>query len=241
MALGGDTADAQFDALVGRFSLHVNGGFQSSAAELQAVLPFTVYGEEGRFQTNHRIENGAIIDAGISVRSWQQLSQLSLGATFTATNTSDVATLTGSVPHPFLINNSRTVASQGLVFERYERAIHIHVGWVVPIPNNEHLDVTIFGGPSLFKVTREILSDVSVLETGLPFSDVVVNTGKREHSNSGWGGHVGTDITYMVTNAVGLGGFVRFATGSIDVPIAGAVASIHVGGVQTGAGIRIRY
>ena len=238
MALSCDTADAQLDALAGRVSLHVNGGFQSSVVEFRAVLPFTVYGEDGRFQTDHRVEGGAIIDAGGSVRMWRQLS---LGATFTALKTFDDATLTGSVPHSFLVNDSRTVASQALAFEHRERTTHIHVAWVVSIPGNEHLEVTFSGGPSLFNVMREVVSDISVLETGPPFSEVAVNVGKREHSSNGWGGHVGADVTYMVTTAVGLGGFVRFAAGSVDVPIAGDTASLDVGGVQTGGGIRIRF
>ena len=231
------TADAQLNALVGRVSLHVNGGFQSSI-EFQAVLPFRVYGEDERFQMNHRIEGGGIIAAGGSVRLWRQLS---LGATFSALGTSDDATLTGSVPHPFLVNSSRTVASQALAFKYRERGTHFHVAWVVPISSNGHLDVTILGGPSLFNVTREVFSDISVLETGPPFSDVTVDVGKREHSSNGWGGHVGADVTYMVTNAVGLGGFVRFAAGSVDVPIGTETVSSDVGGAQTGGGVRIRF
>ena len=43
-------------------------------------------------------------------------------------------------------------------------------------------------------------------------------------------------MTYMVTSVFGLGGFVRFATGSVDIPIATDPVPVDVGGVQTGGG-----
>ena len=65
-------------------------------------------------------------------------------------------------------------------------------------------------------------------------------TWNDERIRAAAGGHVGADVAYMVTSVFGLGGFVRFATGSVDIPIATAPVPVDVGGVQTG-GIRIRF
>ena len=236
--LAGDTAVAQSGTLGRPVSLHLNGGFQSSAAEFRTDLPFTLYGEDGQFQTDHRVEGGAIVDAGGSVTVWRQLA---LGATFTELRTSDTATLAGSVPHSLVVGRPRSVGSQGLSFEHRERATHIQIAWVFPIGDDERMDLTISGGPSFFSVTRDVLGNFTVTETAPPFSEVLVDVERRENTSSGWGGHVGADVTYMVTSVFGLGGFVRFATGSVDIPIATDPVPVDVGGVQTGGGIRIRF
>ena len=237
--LAGDTAVAQSGTLGRPVSLHLNGGFQSSAAEFRTDLPFTLYGEDGQFQTDHRVEGGAIVDAGGSVTVWRQLA---LGATFTELRTSDTATLAGSVPHPLVVGRPRSVGSQGLSFEHRERATHIQIAWVFPIGGDERMDLTISGGPSFFSVTRDVLGNFTVTETAPPFSEVLVDVERRENTSNGWGGgHVGADVTYMVTSVFGLGGFVRFATGSVDIPIATDPVPVDVGGVQTGGGIRIRF
>ena len=69
--------------------------------------------------------------------------------------------------------------------------------------------------------TRDVLGNFTVTETAPPFSEVLVDVERRENTSSGWGGgNVGADVTYTVTSVFGLGGFVRFATGSVDIPIA---------------------
>ena len=85
-------------------------------------------------------------------------------------------------------------------------------------------------------MTRDVLGNFTVTETAPPFSEVLVDVERRENTSSGWGGHVGADVTYMVTSVFGLGGFVRFATGSVDIPIATDPVPVDVGGVQTGGG-----
>ena len=232
-----DSAQAQLD-LTGRFSLHVNGGIQNSLQEFQADLVFSTYGETGRFQTDHRIEGGAIFDAGGHVQLWRALS---LGISFTSLNTSDSASLIGSVPHPLRFDSARTVGPQSVAFEQRERATHLHTAWRFSVPGSEHLDVTISAGPSFFNVTRETLSNISVNEVGVPFSEVLVNVGKREHASTGWGAHVGTDITYMLTRMIGIGGFARFSTGTINVPITDDQVPLEVGGTQARGGLRFRF
>ena len=236
--LAGDTAVAQTGALGLPVSVHVNGAFQSSTSEFRAKLPFSVYGEPGLLQTDHRTGGGGIIDVGGYVAVWRQLA---VGATFTQLGTSDSATMTGSVPHPLITNQPRSVGPESLAFKHREQTTHIHIAWVFPIGSDERLDITISGGPSFFSVTRGVLGDITVTETGPPFSEVMVNVGTRENTSNAWGGHVGADVTYMVTSVFGLGGFFRFATGSVDIPIASDPVPVDVGGVQAGGGVRVRF
>jgi len=52
--------------------------------------------------------------------------------------------------------------------------------------------------------------------------------------------NAGIDITYLVTEQLGGGLFVRWAGGSVDIPATGGTQSIDVGGMQVGIGLRVR-
>ena len=79
--------------------------------------------------------------------------ELAVGASYTQLNTSAVASIEGTVPHP-LVFDQRTVAPMELPSSYQERATHIHVAWVIPITTVEGLDVTISGGPTAFNLKR---------------------------------------------------------------------------------------
>ena len=114
--LADDTAVAQSGTLGRPVSLHLNGGFQSSAAEFRTDLPFTLYGEDGQFQTDHRVEGGAIVDAGGSVTVWRQLA---LGATFT-----------GCFRHQLLLPRPYLVLTKPLRLDiQCQRGASVKIGW----------------------------------------------------------------------------------------------------------------
>ncbi len=235
LVLAGGTANAQGNALASRLSLHLNGGFQSSSKKLRSVVLFTVYDEEGQIQTEQQTESGPIIDVGGSLRVWRQLS---IGALYTNFNSSNSAELTGAVPHPFVFHSQRSIVPQDLVLRHREQVIHIPIAWVVPVSGDDQLAIKFFGGPSYFHLTRSAPTNISITETGLPFADLTVRVGATETMTAGWGGHAGVDVVYFLTDRLGIGGFVRYATGSIDVPGWG---NFTVGGIQGGGGFRIRF
>ena len=45
----------------------------------------------------------------------------------------------------------------------------------------------------------------------------------------------------MVTPNFGLGGFLRFAQGSVDMPSSGGDQPLDIGGLQAGGGVRLRF
>ena len=237
MALTGGTAWAQSWTLAGRLAFHLNGGYQSGTRTLEETLFFDAYEATGRFRTTQEVGGGPIIDGGGLVRVWRQLS---VGATYTQLNTSAVASIEGTVPHP-LVFDQRTVAPMELPSSYQERATHIHVAWVIPITTVEGLDVTISGGPTAFNLKRGAPEQVRVIETGVPFSDVRVEVEPGELRTNGWGGHVGADVVYMLRPRVGLGGFVRFTGGSVGTYSGSDGDSPTVGGFQSGGGLRFRF
>ena len=238
--LASTPAGAQSAALRGRFAVHVNGAFQSGSSELRQALSHRVYGEDTRFQASHEFKGGPALDAGGHVLVWRQLS---VGATYTELNRDDDTTVTGTVPHPLFFNLDRTIASQSLSLTHRERATRIHAAWAIQIPDSDRLVVTISGGPSFFNVTQGVVTDIVVSEAGgPPFAAVNVDrVVTADVTRNTWGAHVGGDVSYMLTNYVGVGGFVRFSRGSIDVSASGGDLTLDVGGVQAGGGIRFRF
>ena len=237
VALTAGHSAAQSFSLVGRLAFHLNGGYQSGTRTLEETLLFDAYEDTGRFRIAQEAGSGPIFDGGALLRVWRQLS---VGATYTQLNTSAVAAIEGTVPHP-LVFDHRSVAPIELPSSFQERATHIHVAWVIPITPMEGLDVTISGGPTAFNLKRGVAEQVKVIETGVPFSDVRVEVEPGEFRTNGWGGHVGADVVYMLRPRFGLGGFVRFARGAVGTFSGSDGDSPTVGGFQSGGGFRFRF
>ena len=203
------------EGLRGRFALHVNFGYQFGSNELRDEIEFRAYGETARFLASHEITGGEEVDVGGFVQVWEQLS---VGATFSQTERTDTTAVTGTVPHPIQIGLDRSIA-EVVNLSRREKATHVHIAWLIPLPQVEKLDIRVMAGPTYFNVTQSSLTGVTVSETGPPFETVNVDavvTG--DLVKNGWGGHIGADISYMISGYVGVGGFVRFAGGSVDLP-----------------------
>ena len=240
-AVGGFATPSQAQsALSGRVQILANGAYQASSEELRQSFSQRAYGEDALFEAVHDIKGGAMLDFGGSIRVYRELS---IGAIYTDLDQAGSATLTGSVPHPILFNSDRAITPQTVSLAHRERTTHIFAAWRVPISQIDGLDVSVYGGPSYVNLTQGLIHDVGVAEAGgPPFASVnVTEVQVEEQVVNGWGAHVGADVTYMFTSAVGLGGFVRFSSGSIDVPAEAGTISVTVGGVQTGGGIRLRF
>ena len=243
--MGPSPASAQWGAVTrwetyeGRFALHVNAAYQASSEEFRQLIQQRAYGEDARFDVTNRIAGTAFIDAGGHVRVWRQLS---IGATYTELTNLGRFAVTGTVPHPTEFNNDRSVQAEPGTLPHRQRATHIVASWLIPVSTIEKLDVSIFGGPSFFNVTQGVVTSITISEAGPPFTTVNIDqVSQAQHTRNAWGGHVGADFSYMWTTHAGIGGFVRFAGGSVEVPFADGMISLSVGGFQSGGGLRLRF
>ena len=231
-------ASAQFDVLEGRLWVYGNGGYQVGEDTVNRTFTFRAYGEDARFEETHETKAGGLFDVGGSLRVWEELR---VGVSYSQLTKSDSTRLTGSVPNPIAVNAARAIPPQDLSLAHEERATHVYAAWVVPI--TDKLDVAIFGGPSFFNLRQGIVTGVEITEvSGPPWPEVeVAGVTTGEFKKNGIGLHVGADVSYMITPNFGLGGFLRFAQGSIDMPSAGGGQPLNVGGVQMGGGVRVRF
>ncbi|MBQ01495.1 MAG: hypothetical protein CL477_12510 [Acidobacteria bacterium] len=230
-------AEAQMQAWqdIGYFS--INYSYQSGDRAFGESLSETVFAEEATYDVSHLSGGGGQFDVGWGLRVWRNLAA---GVAVTSFSTADGAVITGSVPHPLFFSRPRSASFARADLEHKELGVHVQAAWVIPI--NEKISVTVAGGPSFFSVDQSLISGVTTSEIGAPFDAVAIaSAATASVSESGVGGNVGVDTTYMVTEQLGGGLFVRWAGGTVDIPANGGTQSIDVGGVQVGIGLRARF
>jgi hypothetical protein len=60
---------------------------------------------------------------------------------------------------------------------------------------------------------------------------------------TGWGFHVGADVSWFYTPALGVGVVGRYSRGTVAArdPLSGLDTDLDVGGFQVGGGVRVRF
>jgi hypothetical protein len=99
----------------------------------------------------------------------------------------------------------------------------------------DKVDLTVFAGPVRAGVKHEVVSAVTVSETG---GDPVVSLDRQTISKGFWGIQVGIDGRYMLTEHMGVGMFLRYAGASGDVTQG---LNLDLGGFQIGGGARLKF
>ena len=227
--------------LRGRVSVHANAAFLQiyPANQTRQSTSFRAYFEDATLRTQQDVAGGAMAEVGGSVRVWRQLG---VGATYAHFNGSNEVRVEGSIPHPLEFGRPREIELAGVNLQHRQRATHLFAGWLVPLPFDERLSVTVFGGPSLFSLRQGLVTHAVVRERGNPFSSVDVEIGTSDYIQNGIGVNIGSDVVFMPTASFGIGFIFRYTRASIDLPSTfGQTLSISIGGFQTGGGLRLRF
>lgn len=233
---GSGVATAQSTSEGARVRISVNGGLQAKSETLTSSSTFTVYDEQGTVSSSLERGNATAFDLGVGIRVWRQLSA---GLTLQRAASSGDATASGAAPHPVYYSRPRSFTAAGGSLDRSEQAVHISLGWTMPV--GKRAEVTVSGGPSQFRVSQGVVSNVSLSETTAPYTTVNATVVTGDTKGSALGVHVGADAAYLITDRVGLGAFMRYATGSAEVSVGNTRVSTSAGGLQVGAGLRFRF
>ena len=193
-------------------------------------------GDPSGFDGIYRLESGAVFDAGGGVRLW---GNLGVGVSVSLYNRDADASVSATLPHPFFVGTARTIDG-GMPLSHEERAVHLHA--LVTVPVTSAFTVTVFGGPTLFTVTQDLVTDVRFTHS-YPFDDAAfAGVVTREQSGSKIGFNVGADVAYYFTDTVGVGWLSRYSAGTVDLPSVGdRPAEVAAGGLHAAGGLRLRF
>jgi hypothetical protein len=214
-----------------------NGLYQNRVVRFDDQATFRVENEDGSLRSSHEVKPGPAFDVSAGGRL---AGGFGIGFGFSYHRRNGVAAVDASVPHPFYFDRPRQVAGSAPDLAREERALHVAAMWLLPL--SEKLNVVVFGGPSYVNVKQTLVTNIQYTEQ-FPFDSAdFVRADTEERSEWGLGYNAGVDLTYYMTDVMGIGGIVRFSKATIDLPgTAGATVRTEAGGTQVGAGLRFKF
>ena len=214
-----------------RISVSVNGGWQGAPDGFEATTSLQLNRETEEVTARYDFNSGPLFDIGGAVRLTRHLWA---GVAISRFSKPGESSLTARLPHPLLFNQPRTV--EGTVgLGRRETAGHIQALWDVPL--GEALTVRVFGGPSIFSLKQDVVSDVEFSET-YPFDAATFTSAKTSSvTQTKLGFNVGADLAYYFHPMFGVGFLARYASAPVDLQ-AGTTGTVSAktGGFQLGGG-----
>jgi len=207
-----------------------NLGVQAGSDNLETSSSFTLYDEPATVTSTQKISGGAFFEIGGAYRVWG--NNLLAGVSYTRTKSDADVAITGSIPDPVVTDHPRAVTASQRDAEHAEGTIHLDAIWMMPVANK--LDVGLFAGPSIFRVSQDTITTLTVTEPG-----PVVNAPLSEVTKTSFGVNFGVDVQYLVMKKVAVGGVARYTFASAEID--GADDTLRLGGFQIGVGARYRF
>jgi len=207
-----------------------NLGVQAGSDNLETNSTFSLYEETATVGSTQKISGGAFFEIGGAYRVWGK--NLLAGLSYTRTKSDADVAIIGSIPDPVVSDKPRAVTATQRDAEHAEGTIHLDAIWMMPVANK--LDVGVFAGPSIFRVSQDTITTLTVTEPG-----PVVNAPLSQVTKTSFGVNFGVDVQYLVRKQVAVGGVARYTFASAEID--GATDTLRLGGFQIGVGARYRF
>jgi hypothetical protein len=218
-----------------RVFVSVNGIFQAGSNDFKDSSTFRENAEDGRLDADYAVGSGPAFDVSGGAMIWRNLA---VGVGVSRFSRSTPTEISAAVPHPFFFSQPRSVTGQ-FNGTREEVAVHIQVRGVFPVTSR--IQVSIFGGPSYFRVAQSIVDDFTFSEA-YPFDTATFSAATAaRRSESKMGANVGADVAYFFNPKVGVGGSVQYSGTTVRVAVPSGTKDLKGGAVQFGGGLRLRF
>jgi len=220
-----------------RVRVGVSYGIQTSGDSVGQSFTVTKNVEPATIAWTMPLDQAPLFDIG----GWVKLAgRIGAGVSYSRLSRSADATINASIPHPFYFNQPRAISGTQPGLHEEEGAVHIDV--VALAAATDNLELTVFGGLSVFNAKQDLVTDVTYTES-YPY-DTATFTGatvsRQSVTKSGY--NVGADVSWMFSERVGVGGLVRFSRATADYSVSSTnQVSVDLGGLQAAAGIRFRF
>ncbi len=208
--------------------LNVNFGGQLASRTLGTTASKIVHDETATLTSTEDIKRSPLVDFSVGYRVW---GDFYVGLNIWRSSSSGDASYAASIPDPVVFNRLKASNGTASGLSRTELAFSPNVTWVTAV--TDKLDLSVGVGLSLIQLKQELIGDFTV-----PIGTQNVIVGVTEQDGTAKGVYAALDLIYGITPMIGVGGFVRYSGGSIDLD---AVQDHNVGGMQAGGGIRLRF
>jgi len=225
--VGARQARAQ-DEIVKTGFINIDAGAQPQRQNITASNSFPLYDETATVTVSQHIRNAAVFDVSGGVRIGHNLA---VGAGYSEFGRAGDGSVSASIPSPRAFNQPLIVVQNAANLDHSERSIHGRITWFVPV--TESIDVTVSGGPSFIHVVQGLATGVTVAP-----GTQSISLGSKTQSGNTFGVNAGVDANYMLAPRYGVGLWVRYTYGKLDLP---DVNGLRVGGIQGGLGFRARF
>jgi len=215
-----------------KFFVGVNAGAQVHSHTLSASDGFTVYDETATVTSSTNIKGGFLFDVSGGYRI---IPRFGVSVGLSRTSSTGDGSVVATIPSPILFDSPRAVSIALDSLDHSEVAVNISAVLFMPVPDflPDNALITFSVGPSIFTLKQELVTTVAI-PAGT--QDAVQQVGSESKTTVGF--HAGFDFTFPVTEMAGIGAFVRYAGGTVDLPSA---PDVKVGGFQAGAGLRLGF
>ena len=218
--------------------LDVNTGMRLTSSPFDERIATIIYSEPASISAPH--EGGArwsLVDLAGGVRVWKSVG---IGATYARFSATEDVLVGARVPNPVLFNLTRS-ATKLTPMERNEKAFHFHALYVRPV--TPRIDVMLSAGPSVIQLSQDLVTGIELSEGEAPFTTVAIGNVKTlALTERVIGLNFGIGGTYFVTPLIGVGGTLRYVTGSLSAQqVDGQSIDVPLGGFQLAFGARVRF
>jgi hypothetical protein len=214
----------------------IGAGAQIGSIDFSETHSEPLNAEQKTWTADYAVKTGFEFEIGAG---WRVFSSLFAGATYSRFHDSRAAGVSGEIPHPFFFNQPRSISGDTSALSHDEHALHLSAWWVVPI--GRRFELSVFGGPSIIRVSRALVKDVQYDET-YPFDTATFSMATvADASKTAIGVHGGADVTWFLSQQIGVGGTVRYSRAAIDLSTpAGGSISFDAGGLQAAVTVKAR-
>ena len=209
-----------------RTFINASFGLQATSRTEEGNVSYPLYDETAVFAADTEVGSGPFFDVNVARRiGWQNL--IIAGGFSYFTGSGDAAG-TASIPSPLFFNQPALIPISGEDLSRSELGFHFSLVFLRPI--SDKMDFALSAGPSIYRISQELLSGTVAAGTQNMTPTV------EDQSGTGVGLNVGGDFTYLLNPQMGIGILARYTWAPVDLDS----SSMTAGGFQIGAGIRIR-
>lgn len=220
-----------------KFRLSVNGGLQISSNTSTEDGSLTINQEDAPVHNVIDLRRGSVGEVGLTYRLGKRAW---VGASAAFVPRKLASELTATIPHPFYFGQGRAVAGAITGLTNLEVGFHGTVGLTVPF--SQRTELTLFGGPSMFLVTQDLISELNYDST-YPFDTATLaGAATAKATGTGLGFNAGTDLSRWMTPTLALGVLARFSRGVVTLAgNSGTSARVETGGITVAGGLRVRF